>query len=147
MHERWGAARLSLQLSAPCVAWCHFRRRISCAQSPDDATSIHIARAQTRRCRQGGDKQHAAHRWRGDVETYSHILLRDGWDALQPNWSGIPLPDVRRFTLAAPIGWYRLRGAAQQCLARQDLRQGTKMFRYHEPDRSCATYLGQLRAT
>ena len=44
MNERWRAARLSLQLSAPCVAGCVFRRRIRCAQSPDDATSI-ISRA------------------------------------------------------------------------------------------------------
>ena len=48
MHERWRAARLSLQLSAPRVAWCLFRRRIRCAQSSDDATSIRIARARTR---------------------------------------------------------------------------------------------------
>jgi hypothetical protein len=48
MHERWRAARLSLQLSAPCVAWRVFRRRVRCAQSPDDATSIHVARARTR---------------------------------------------------------------------------------------------------
>jgi hypothetical protein len=48
MHERWRAARLSLRLSAPCVAWCLFRRRVRCAQPPDTATSIPNARAQTR---------------------------------------------------------------------------------------------------
>jgi hypothetical protein len=50
MHERWCAARLSLQLSAPCVA--RFRRRVRCTQSPEDATSIHIARERTQTTRQ-----------------------------------------------------------------------------------------------
>src|SRR4051812_30676378 len=48
MHERWRAARLSLQLPAPRVAWCLFRRRVSLRSVTRRATSIHIARELTR---------------------------------------------------------------------------------------------------
>ena len=58
-------------------------------------------------------------------------FLTESWDALHPNRAAIPPPDVRRFTLAAPIEWYRLRGAAQECSrAKTGIGRGTKMFRY-----------------
>jgi hypothetical protein len=46
MHERWRAARLSLQLSAPCVAWCLFPKEGS-LRSITRRCNVDLARERT----------------------------------------------------------------------------------------------------